>query len=352
MPSSSDAAELNRDPSPENVAKFDAYFGQGTSQKVLGTGKRSDVPMGDGGDAMAPQPSTTVPGTAIQRVAGQGLQLPEGVGEAMGQAVDAESMPEFAPNERPEQNLGGKGRRAVEQAAQIDANKKQNTLMEKQVESALMVKDYVPSINRAVRMWDELKKRGSDIQSDLPLINTGPGAAVLRGARGLANKVGVGGAMPDLVRSQEFAQPFREAMAHLELLRAQAIKGQGQITEGERAILRRSLPSLDTSNPAETSSSCASSPNVLTTIYKRGALASRRPATTRERTTPWPASRSGLASSSQRSAGARAADHGAALPEQDRPAPAVQPQDRQLRATARRRLGDVNSSRPRKGGLD
>jgi hypothetical protein len=208
--------------------------------------------------------------------AGQGVGASGGgLAETMAQSIDPNDLPELEPNVRPQQSVGAKGRKAVEQASQIDANKKQNTLMEKQVESALLVKDYIPSVNRAVGMWKELTSRGSKLASDFPLVNTGPGAAVLRGARGLANAAGVGGAMPDIVANQQFAQPFREAMAHLELLRSQAIKGQGQITESERAILRRSLPTLDTSNPAETEKQLRELADVLTTIYRRGALASR-----------------------------------------------------------------------------
>ena len=68
-------------------------------------------------------------------------------------------------------------------------------------------------------------------------INAGPGATVQQFFDQVANKMGVAGKDQNerMIRTREAIQ----SLAQLELNAAQQMKGQGQITEAERAILRR-----------------------------------------------------------------------------------------------------------------
>jgi hypothetical protein len=90
----------------------------------------------------------------------------------------------------------------------------------------------VPILDRAQRAYESLGKAGGIG----PIISSGP-----------SRKVGAVVGTQNEINRQNYEQAAKE----LELLQAQIkMKGQGQITEGERRILQMTLPRLDAADPS------------------------------------------------------------------------------------------------------
>ncbi len=242
---------------PQYASKFEQHYRlpPGTAQRLINGAKRSEV-----------EPSTTMPGGSIQRVAGAESDLTPDVAQAFAQPTGVD----LAPTRSDAPQLPMKSQREIEVARQKEYYRKQADTQIKDIEAAKAIEPYLPAARTAQRLFREAAKTGNihPIWGN-PLVTSG-----LKYARGALDVLGAGDNNP--IQSPLITDPLRSALTELELMRAQAMKGQGQITEPEREILRKSLPSLDAANPQEALQRVEELMSVFEMIARRGELAKRQ----------------------------------------------------------------------------